>query len=332
MRSTNTASAEHGTRITQTAGGGTRVALDAAEPCLGDACDGRDKAGLRWSMWTQAFGGQGYVNGDNTTGSARADIATSGGATGVDVQLTPELLLGFTAGATSASYTLGAAASSSSARSVVLGLYGGYTVGPAYLDASAGYGRGNFTTQRNVNTGTIAEQINGNFDGDLFGGKVEGGWRFAVDRHTFTPFAGLTVQTLRQNGYTESSRDLGSNAPGVLGLTVQPQTTTSVRSTLGSQISTTLPFDGRTNVRPRLKLGGAHEFNTDRTTNASLSVLAPSQSFTVAGSRQAADPAIVSAGVDFDIGGVVRLFAQFDGDFSDNAQSWSGTGGIRLYW
>lgn len=32
------------------------------------------------------------------------------------------------------------------------------------------------------------------------------------------------------------------------------------------------------------------------------------------------------------IGGVVRLFAQFDGDFSDNAQSWSGTGGIRLYW
>lgn len=147
-----------------------------------------------------------------------------------------------------------------------------------------------------------------------------------------TPFAGIGVQAFTQNGYTESSRDLINGGAGVLALTMQGQTTTSVRSALGSQFAHTFTVDDRTTITPRLKLGWAHEFNTERNMTAAFSTLGAGQTFTVAGARAASDALLVTAGLDVDIGGMVRLYAKFDGDFSGQAESWSGTGGIRLFW
>ena len=312
--------------------GGKRQSLEVADACLGDACDAKVGTGKRWSTWVQGFGGQSTSKGDALTGSAAINMSTSGGAAGVDVQLSPQWLVGVTGGATSASYTLDGTSSSGSGRATVLGLYGGFQTGPAYVDAMFAYGHGSFATQRTVNTGTMAEQISGNFDGDLYGGKIEGGWRFDVGGFAVTPFAGIGVQAFTQNGYTESSRDLINGGAGVLALTMQGQITTSVRSTLGSQFAHTFTVDDRTTVTPRLKLAWAHEFNTERNMTAAFSTLGAGQIFTVAGARAASDAQLVTAGLDVDIGGMVRLYAKFDGDFSGQAESWSGTGGIRLFW
>jgi outer membrane autotransporter protein len=312
-----------------TTGGGTRTAFALAADCAGsDFCD---TTARRVTAWAQGFGGVGSVDGNATTGASRVNLNAAGGALGVDMQVTPNLLAGVTMGTTNAGFGLTDIASSGSSRSIVLGLYGGYTQGPLYVDAAFAYAYNTFNTTRSINTGSMSEITYGAFDGHQYGGRVEGGWRFAIDRHALTPFAGLTVQALSQSGYTETSRDTTTGNPGILGVTVAGQTTTSVRSMLGIQFETTIGAGDSAVVKPRVRLGWAHEFNTNRGATVALNVL-PSAPFQVNGATPNADSLVVGAGLELELGRVVRIYGQFDGDFSSNARGLSGTGGIRLVW
>ncbi len=318
-----------------TGGGGTRVALASPvslDACSGDTCGTETPGFRRVTAWAQGFGGAGSIDRDPRQGSSRVDLVSGGGATGIDVQFDSDLVVGVTMGGAGSSYNLTDLNSSGSARSVLFGLYGGYSMGPAYVDAALGYSYGTFNTTRFVGTGAINERIDGAYDGYQYGGRIETGWRFAVARHTFAPFAGLTVQNFRQNGYSETSRDAATGAPGVLGLAVQPKTTTSVRSQLGGQIGSSFALGEELVVSPRLRLAWAHEFNTERSVTATFNSLLPGSPFSVAGAQAASDALVLSAGVDIDLTSRVRLYAQFDGDFASNAQSYAGTGGIRLFW
>ena len=147
-----------------------------------------------------------------------------------------------------------------------------------------------------------------------------------------TPFAGLTVQALTQSAYTETSRNAATGTPGVLGLTVQGQTSTSIRSTLGAQFETAITATDDAILRPRLRLGWAHEFNVYRTATATLGALLSNAPFTVQGAQPSPNALVVSAGFDLELTHMVRLYGQFDGEFSDNARAFAGTGGVRLVW
>jgi outer membrane autotransporter protein len=171
----------------------------------------------------------------------------------------------------------------------------------------------------------------GSFNGQQYGGRVEGGWRFGIDQHRVTPFAGLTVQALSQSGYSETSQNTTTGAPGVLGVTVQGQTATSVRSVLGLQLETAIGAADSAVVKPRVRLGWAHEFNTNRSATVALSLL-PGAPFQVTGAQPVADSLVVGAGLEVELGRMVRIYGQFDGDFASNARSFSGTGGVRLVW
>lgn len=311
-----------------TTGGGTRTAFAFAEDCSSDFCD---SAARRVTAWAQGFGGVGSIDGNASTGASRMDLNAAGGALGVDMQLTPNWLAGVTMGTTTAGFGLSDIASSGSSRSIVLGVYGGYTQGPLYVDAALAYGYNTFNTTRAINTGSMSEIAYGAFDGHQYGGRVEGGWRFAIDRHALTPFAGLTVQALSQSGYSETSRDTTTGNPGILGVTVQSQTATSVRSMLGMQFETTIAANDSAVVKPRVRVGWAHEFNTNRGASVALNVL-PGAPFQVTGAQPNADSLVVGAGLELELGRVLRIYGQFDGDFASNARGLSGTGGIRLVW
>jgi uncharacterized protein with beta-barrel porin domain len=319
-------------RPTSTTGGGTRIALgDAAEPCLGDACDA-PPAPPRYTAWAQGFGSSYSIDRNVSIGNSRVDMNAGGGATGIEGWLNPNALVGFTMGTASAGYSLTDLLSSGSARSIILGLYGGYTEGPAYVDAALAYGYATFTTNRFIGIGSLSELANGAFDGYQYGGRVEGGWRFGFDKNVLTPFAGLTVQALTQSAYTETSRNAATGAPGVLGLTVQGQTSTSIRSTLGAQFETAITASDDAVLRPRLRLGWAHEFNVYRTATATLGALLPNAPFTVQGAQPSPNALVVGAGFDLELTHMVRIYGQFDGEFSDNARAFAGTGGVRLVW
>lgn len=311
-----------------TTGGGTRRALALAEECSGDYCDTSPR---RVTAWAQGFGGAGSIDGNSGTGASRLDLNSAGGALGVDMQVAPNLIAGVTMGTTSAAFGLTDIASSGTARSILLGVYGDYTQGPLYVDAALAYGYNTFNTTRTINTGAMSEVAYGAFDGHQYGGRVEGGWRFAIDQHTLTPFAGLTVQALSQSGYSETSRDTTTGAPGLLGVTVQGQTATSVRSVLGLQFETAIGAADGAVLKPRLRLGWGHEFNTNRSATVALNLL-PGAPFQVTGAQPDTDSLVVGAGLELELGRMLRVYGQFDGDFASNARGFSGTGGIKLIW
>ena len=316
---------------TMTAGGGTRLSLGGDEACSGQVCDTRPSA-HRYTAWAQGFGGAGSIDGNGTVGSSRLDMNSGGGATGIDLRLDADTLVGVTMGTASAAYDLSDLISSGTARSIIFGVYGGHSHGPAYIDGALAYGYSTFTTNRVIGTGSISEVANASFDGYQYGGRVEGGWRFGVEQHLLTPFAALTVQAFQQSGYTENSRNVSTGAPGVLGVTVQGQTATSVRSTLGAQFETSIAADDGNLFRPRVRLGWGHEYNTNRSATVSLSSVLPGAPFQVTGAQAAADSLVVGAGFDVELGGMVRLYGQFDSDISSNARAFAGTGGVRLIW
>jgi outer membrane autotransporter protein len=286
----------------------------------------------RFAVWAQGFGLSGGRDGDAGVGSARLSYAMGGGASGFDVQLAPGLLVGASVAAAGSGFSLQGQPANGTARTIFFGLYGAWTMGSLYVDAAAGYGHGTFTTTRTITVGATSEFAEGDFDGHQYGGSVEAGWRFDVARYRLTPFAGVAVQALHQNPYSETSRNTATNLSGTLGLSYQGETTTSVRSFLGGEAATTLRLDERTTLMPRIRLAWAHEFDRDRQVSASFLSL-PGAAFTVSGARPASDSAIVVAGADLALGRNVALFAQFDGDIAGGGgNAYAGSGGIRISW
>ena len=254
-----------------------------------------------------------------------------GGAFGADVQLMPNLLVGGAVGGAGSDFSLDGRSANGTARLVSFALYGSWTMGPLYVDATAAYGLAQFSTTRIATQGTILERATGDFDGSQYGGRVEAGWRFRMQRYELTPFVGVTVQSLHQDGYSESSTNFTSGAPGILGLSYQAQTTTSVRSTLGGQAATTFQLGERLTLTPRLRAAWAHEFNADRQVSATFLSI-PAASFTVNGARPARDAALVSAGIDVGIGRNVTVYAQFDSELAGSGNAYAGSGGLRVSW
>jgi outer membrane autotransporter protein len=225
-----------------------------------------------------------------------------------------------------------AAPASGDVRTVFFGLYGSWTMGPLYVDAAASYGHGQFSTTRTAALGDIEERATGSYDGNQYGGRIEAGWRFMINRTELTPFAGVGVQSLSQGAYTESSQTTAAvPAPGILGLSYQSQTTTSVRSFVGGQVATGWRLGETTTLGARLRAAWAHEFNADRALNASF-VTIPGALFTVNGARPARDAALVTAGLDLNLGRNATLYAQFDGDLAGSGNAYAGSAGLRIHW
>ena len=181
----------------------------------------RSGVGPHWAAWASGYGLNGNRNGDGTVGSARLGYSMGGGAFGADVQLMPNLLLGGAVTGAGSDFSLDGRSASGTARTMFFALYGSWTMGPLYVDATATYGLAQFSTTRIATQGTLTERATGDFDGSQVGGRVEAGWRFLVQRYELTPFAGVTVQRLHQDGYSESSTNFNSTTSGILGLSYQ---------------------------------------------------------------------------------------------------------------
>ena len=104
-----------------------------------------------------------------------------------------------------------------------------------YADALAGYAYSGNQMQRQIMIpGLQPRTANGSTGANQFFGQIESGYRvpvFAPAQGSVTPFARLQGATVTQNGFSE----WGSAQS--LALTVAPQTTNSLRSTLGATLA-----------------------------------------------------------------------------------------------
>ena len=116
---------------------------------------------------------------------------------------------------------------------------------------------------------------------------------------------------------------------GAIGLNVNAQTTTGVRSILGIELAGTVPLTEDQPLRLALRLGWAHDY-ADLTGSVTANFLGkPDTNFTVVGPTPDRDSALVGLGLELPMK-IGRAFVAYEGELSQRASVHAGTAGLRI--
>jgi outer membrane autotransporter protein len=282
-----------------------------------------------WRVWTGGFGGVQSFNGDASIGSADARTDAAGGAMGFDYQVDPTRLIGVAVGGSESHFSVPDRATSGDLVGGHVGAYGVASWGALYAAGVLSYSRFDNDVTRTIAGVGPSETATGRFATDLLGARLELGRSYALPWLNVTPFAAVQTSTLWQRGFTETSS--AASLPGILGLTYQSQTTTSLPTFLGLQFDVRWALTNGMVWSPFLRAAWVHEFRPDRSITGSF-VSVPGAVFGVDGARAWSDALKVNAGSRLAINQYASLFASFDGEFANSGHSYAGRGGIRFSW
>jgi len=282
----------------------------------------------RWRIWTLGFGAYRSLDGNATIGSASQAVHNYGGALGVDHQISPDLLLGFSAGGSESNISVASLSTTGQTTGGHVGVYGVKTWGLYYASAVASYARLDNSTTRNIVGIGPSETAIGKFSSDQLSARFEFGWKHALAQYTLTPFVAIEPAALWAHAYTETSTIAGGG-PGILGLSFAARTTTSLPTFLGMQVDTRTVFGDGSVLMPYARASWVHEFEPNRQVTAAF-INIPTAAFTVDGARAASDAARIDAGVKYALDPTRSLFANLSGEWSNVGQSIAATAGFRL--
>ncbi|MBS4003529.1 MAG: autotransporter outer membrane beta-barrel domain-containing protein, partial [Afipia sp.] len=118
---------------------------------------------------------------------------------------------------------------------------------------------------------------------------------------------------------------------GLLGLTYQPQSTTSLPSSLGVQFDSKLTLENGMTWTPYLRAAWVHEFIPDRHITASF-VVAPGFLFNTVGTSALADSAQIVVGSELAVDSKVSLFSSLATQVASQSLAYSGMAGMKVAW
>jgi outer membrane autotransporter protein len=170
------------------------------------------------------------------------------------------------------------------------------------------------------------DHLTASFNAQSYGGRLEGGYRFATFYGGVTPYAAIQAQSFHTPGYSES----GVIANG-FALAFNGRDTTDTRSELGARFDRALALYTNAVLSFRGRLAWAHDWVSDPTLTPLFQTL-PGASFVVNGATPAKDSALVSAGTEYRLANGVTLLAKFDGEFASHSSTYAGTGALRYAW
>jgi autotransporter-associated beta strand protein len=275
----------------------------------------------RWTTWGASYGGGNWTNGNAAVGSSNVAAQTYGVAAGMDYHYSPDTIFGFALGGGGTNWGLSAGGTGRS-DAFQSGVYGITRSGPAYLAAAVSFANHWMTTNR----GALGDALTANFDAQSYGGRVEGGYRYAVlPTLGLTPYAALQAQDFHTPGYTET--DLNG---GGVGLSYAAMNATDVRSELGARFDNPEVIGGMP-ILLRARLAWAHDWVSNPSLSAAFESL-PGTNFIVNGAPLPQNSALTSAGAEFYITPRLTLVAKFDGEFAPGSQTYAGSGTLRYAW
>jgi uncharacterized protein with beta-barrel porin domain len=299
--------------------------LDKANPR--DATLG---SGPQFRVWGAAYGGSGTIDGNATVGSQRTTASDAAFSAGVDYLLSPDTTLGFALAGGGTSWGLDGGLGNGRSDMFQAGIYARQRFGDAYLAGALSYNFHDVTTNRTV---TIAgtDTLQGRFQANGLGARIEGGYHVAMPFVRLTPYGAVQVQSIFIPAYGETAT-AGSNQ---FALNYAAQTATTTRTEIGSWFDKTW-VDHAFVDRGHLwtvygRLAWAHDFGDTPQASAIFQAL-PGSNFIVNGAAPAADSALVTAGAKYDLPNGWSFLAKFDGEFSSNSSIYSGTGEVRKTW
>jgi len=286
-----------------------------------------------WGVWAAGYGGQTNAGGDALgIGSHDRSVSDVGFATGLDYRVTPYTVAGFALSGGATRYGLSEGLGSGRSDMFQAAIYSTTRVDAAYVSAAIAYGFHQFNTDRYV-TLAGADHLATDFAANDIGGRLEGGYRFAIPsvgwpgQSGLTPYAAVQVQAFRTPSYSETALS-GSS---VFALSYDARTITTTRTELGTWLDWSIPVDYGTRLTLLGRAAWAHDDWSAPNITAGFQAL-PGSIFVVTGAAPATDLALASAGVEVGFRNGFSLGARFDGEFAENSQKYSGMGWLRYTW
>ncbi len=254
------------------------------------------------AAWIHAFGAWGQIDGDGN--AAALDRNMGGVLIGADAAAFENWRLGMLAGYSRSTFDVDARASSASANSYSLGLYGGRQWGALGLRAGTVYSWHSIETSRSVAFPGFADQLSADYDAATVQAFGELGYQIDRGPIAFEPFAGVAYVNVHADGFDEKG--------GAAALTSSSSDAGVTFTTLGLRASTVFGLGG-IEATARGMLGWRHAFGDDAP--ASTFAFAGSDAFAIAGVPIARDAAAVEAGLDFALSSSATLSVSYNGQF-----------------
>jgi autotransporter-associated beta strand protein len=276
-----------------------------------------------WSVWGAGYGGGSQINGDPVIGSHDLSARTAGFATGFDYRFSPNSVVGFALAGGGTNWGLSQGLGGGRSDALQAGIYGATRWGPAYVAADFAFTNHWMSTDRFAFGG---DQLTTNFNAQSYGGRFEGGYRFATPFVGISPYAAIQAQSFHTPSYSE----IGT-IPDGFALAFGSRDATDTRSELGARFDRAFAVSPNAVLALRGRLAWAHDWVSDPALMPLFQAL-PGTSFVVNGATPAKDSALASAGAELRFANGITLLAKFDGEFASHSSTYAGTGTIRYSW
>ena len=278
----------------------------------------------RWDVWAAGYGGSQATDGNAGLGSSNTTSSVYGTAVGFDYRFSPSTIAGFALAGGGTGFSVNGLGWGRSDL-FQAGAFVRHTAGPAYVTAALAYGWQDVTTNRVVAAAGY-DQLRAQFNANAISGRIEGGYRYALQWAGITPYAALQATLFRLPSYAEAAV-VGSN---IFALNYAAKDVTSPRTELGVRADRSFAAAGGL-MTLRGRLAWAHDYNPDRTAAAVFQTL-PGSAFVVNGAAQARDSALTTASAQMNWMNGWSASATFEGEFSNVTRSYAGKGLVRYAW
>lgn len=258
-------------------------------------------------------------------GFSQADVAhfddnTESVVLGTDYRISPNFLIGLTAGYGHTDVTLDDNGSSATVDSYSPGLYASYAEKGWYANFSGNYTHNAYTQSRVI--GFLGQTANSAPEGNQGTANIDGGYDFHCGALTYGPSAGVEYTHLSVDGYNEGG--------SIADLSVNEQDSDSLRSRLGGRISYAFAKYGMT-FSPHLDASWQHEFLDQSRGITSQFSGTGLGSFSVRTTNPSRDSALADIGLDADVNRSLTLFTDYEVQAGQsNYFGQSVQGGVRI--
>ncbi|MET4384483.1 hypothetical protein ABIB73_000218 [Bradyrhizobium sp. F1.4.3] len=275
-------------------------------------------AAQHWNIWATGFGGS-----QMSTGGTGSTSRSFGTVVGADYSLSPRTRMGFAL----AGGGTGFANNFSSGRSDLFqaGTFVRHSVGSAYVAAALAYGWQAITSDHPV-TPAGTDQLNAAVNANAYSGRIESGYRFATPRLGITPYAAGQITMFRLAATAAQPSDPATPSP----TGSQNDGFTDSRSELGLRASTSFVLAGGL-LDLRGRLAWAHDFSAARSMPAVFQAVS-GQGFIVGSTALAPNSALTGVSLELRAMNGWSASANFDGELSSLARSYTGKAVLRYTW
>jgi uncharacterized protein with beta-barrel porin domain len=288
----------------------------------------------RWSIWAAAYGGQNNTAGNAFDGSHDRTARSYGLATGLDYRVTPYTVVGFALAGGSTNFGVADGLGGGRSDMFQSAIYSITRIDAAYVSAALAYGWHQVSTDRILTAAGLGfEHLTADFSANNVGGRIEGGYRFAVPGAFYlpgfgiTPYAAFQMQGFRTPSYSE----VAASGPSIFALTYNAHTTTTTRTELGAWLDRSTGLNDGAILSLRTRAAWAHDEWSDTRMTAAFQSL-PGSIFTVIGATPVHDSFLASGVAEVSFRNGISLAGKFDTELAPHSQTYVGTARVRYTW